>query len=94
VTHDPRQLELFSDGARAVAGAQRTRPAVLTEERLQARLDSARQRLREIAILRMMSWLPEETRQRLREAEAFEREQVRAHFRMLMQRVRPKRCKL
>jgi hypothetical protein len=78
----PRQLELFADGARAVAAAG-SKPHPLTEERLQAKLDGARQRVREIVILRMKSWLPEETWHGLREAEAFRREQVRVHHRVL-----------
>jgi hypothetical protein len=83
VTHNPRQLELFGDGARAVAGAQRQKPAPLTEDRLQAKLAGARRRLRQIVVLGLKSWLPEGTRQRLREAEAFSREQVRVHHGML-----------
>src|SRR5262249_14716406 len=50
-----RQLELFADGARAVAAAKRTKPPWPTEERLQARLDSARQRLRELVIFGLMT---------------------------------------
>jgi hypothetical protein len=34
---DPRQLELFSDGARAVAAAKRPKPPRPTEADLQAR---------------------------------------------------------
>jgi hypothetical protein len=43
----PRQLELFSDGARAIAAAKRPKPPRPTEADLQARLDAARQRLHE-----------------------------------------------
>jgi hypothetical protein len=39
--------------------------------------------LREIIVLSMKTWLPEETLKGLREAEAFRREQVRVHFRLL-----------
>jgi hypothetical protein len=66
---DPRQLELFSDGARAVAAAKRPKPPRPTEADLQARLDAARQRLHEIVILRMKTWIREETRRGLREAQ-------------------------
>jgi hypothetical protein len=83
-TRRPRQLELFSDGARAVATHQRAKPPP-TEADLQARLDAARMRLHEIVILGMKTSLPEETRQGLRQAETFRREQVRVHFRALEQ---------
>jgi hypothetical protein len=71
---DPRQLELFSDGAK------RPKPPRPTEADLQARLDAARQRLHEIVILRMKTWIREETRRGLREAEDWRRERVRFHF--------------
>jgi hypothetical protein len=83
---DPRQLEPFSDGARAVAVLAlprtefRPRP---TEADLRARLDAARQRLHEIVILRMKTWVAEETRRGLREAEDWRRERVRFHFEVL-----------
>jgi hypothetical protein len=80
---DPRQLELFSDGARAVAAARRPKPPRPTEADLQARLDAARQRLHEIVILRMKTWIREETRRGLREAEDWRRERVRFHFEVL-----------
>jgi hypothetical protein len=80
---DSRQLELFSDGARAVAAAKRPKPPKPTEADLQARLEAARQRLQEIVILRMKTWAPEETRRGLREAEAWRRERVRFHFEVL-----------
>jgi hypothetical protein len=63
-THDSRQLELFADGARAVAALGSSKPALPTEADLQARLDAARMRLHEIVILRMKTWLPEETLKR------------------------------
>jgi hypothetical protein len=78
----PRQLELFSDGARAVAAA-RMPPPRPTESELQAKLDAARFWLHEIVILGMKTWLPADTLNGLRQAEAFRREQVRMHFRML-----------
>jgi hypothetical protein len=81
--HDPRQLELFSDGARAVAAAKRPKPPRPTETDLQARLDAARQRLHEIVILRMKTWIREETRRGLREAEDWRRGEVRLHFHVL-----------
>jgi hypothetical protein len=80
---DHRQLELFSDGARAVAAARRPKPPRPTEADLQARLDAARQRLHEIVILRMKTWIREETRRGLREAEDWRRERVRFHFEVL-----------
>jgi hypothetical protein len=46
-------------------------------------IDAARMRLPEIVILRLKTWLSEETRNGFREAEAFRREQVRVHFRLL-----------
>jgi hypothetical protein len=75
---DPRQLELFSDGARAVAAAKRPKPPRPTEADLQARLDAARRRL-----LRMKTWIREETRRGLREAEEWRRGEVRLHFQVL-----------
>jgi hypothetical protein len=78
----PQQLELFADGARAVAAA-RPKPAPLTDERLQAKLDGARQRLHEIVILRMKTWLAEETRKELPAIEGSARGQVRVHHRIL-----------
>jgi hypothetical protein len=67
---NPRQLEFFSDGARAVAACKRPPRPRPIEADLQARLDAARQRLHEIVILRMKTWVAEETRRGLREAEA------------------------
>jgi hypothetical protein len=86
---DPRQLELFSDGAGAVAARRSSKPPPLTEADLQARLDGARMRLHEIVILRMKTWLPEETLKGLKWAEAFRREQVRVHHRVLACGSRP-----
>ena len=74
----PRQLELFSDGARAIAAAKRPKPPRPTEADLQARLDAARRRL-----LRMKTWIREETRRGLREAEEWRRGEVRLHFQVL-----------
>jgi hypothetical protein len=81
--HDPRQLELFSDGAQAVAARRPSKQALPTEADLQATLDAARMRLHEIVILRLKTWLPEETVKGLWEAEAFRREQVRMYFRIV-----------
>jgi hypothetical protein len=78
-----QQLELFSDGVRAVAAAKRPKPPKPTEADLQARLDAARMRLHEIVILRMKTWIREETRRGLREAEDWRRERVRFHFEVL-----------
>jgi hypothetical protein len=79
----PRQLELFSDGAKPLARRRPSKPALPSEAELQARLDAARMRLHEIVILRMMTWLSVETQKGLREAETIRREQVRMHFRIL-----------
>ena len=79
----PKQLELFSDSARAVAAAKRPPRPRPTEADLQARLDAARALLHEIVILEMKTWLPEETLKGLREAEAWRRERVRLHHRIL-----------
>jgi hypothetical protein len=49
----------------------------------QAKLDAARQSLHEIVILRMKTWIREETRQGLREADDWRRERVRFHFEVL-----------
>jgi hypothetical protein len=95
----PLQLELFRDGARAVAAsaAKRPKPAPATEQDLEAKLAAARQRLREIVILSMKTWVPEETRKGLGEAEAWRREMVRMHHKVLErfraeQRRRSDRC--
>jgi hypothetical protein len=40
-------------------------------------------RVREIVLLRMKFWLPQETRDGLREAEDWRRERVRFHYRIL-----------
>jgi hypothetical protein len=82
--NDCRQLELFSDGARAVAAThQPPESPPPTEADLQAKLDAARARLHEIVILGMKTWLPEETRKGLRDAEARRRREVRLHFQVL-----------
>jgi hypothetical protein len=47
------------------------------------KFDAASQRLHEIVILRMKTWIPEETRRGLREAEDWRRERVRFHFEVL-----------
>jgi hypothetical protein len=51
--------------------------------RFQPLSSAARQRLHEIVILRMKTWLPAETLNRLREAEAWRRGEVRLHFKLL-----------
>jgi len=74
--HDPRQLELFSDVARAVASrprSKRSKPPRPTDAELQAKLDAARARLHEIVILRMKTWLPAVTLKRLEDAEQWRR---------------------
>jgi hypothetical protein len=76
-------LSSFHDGARAVAAAKRPKPPRPTEADLQARLDAARMRLREIVILRMKTWVSEETRRGLGEAEEWRRGEVRLHFQVL-----------
>ncbi len=81
--NNPRQLELFSDGARAIAARRRSKTDRPTEAELRAKLAAARQRLHEVVILRMKTWLPEETLEGLQWAEAFRREQVRMRFRLL-----------
>jgi hypothetical protein len=81
--YKPRQLELFTDGARAVAAPKRPKPPRPAEADLLAKLDGARMRLHEIVILRMKTWLPEETRKALREAEGWRRGEVWLHFRIL-----------
>jgi hypothetical protein len=79
----PLQFELFSDGARAVAAAKRPKPTPATEEYLEAKLAAARQRLREIVVLSLKTWVPEESRKKLQEAEAWRREMVRMHHKVL-----------
>jgi hypothetical protein len=78
--NDPRQLELFSDGARDVAAGPRRRPPQPTEAELQAKLDGARRRLDEIVILGMKARLPAGTLNGLREAEGGRSREVRLHF--------------
>jgi hypothetical protein len=82
-TRRPRQLELFSDDARAVAAPGSSKPAPPNEAGLQAKLDAARMRIHEIVVLRMKTWLPEETLKGLCEVEVIRREQVRMHFQIL-----------
>jgi hypothetical protein len=84
--NDHRQLELFTDGARAVAVLGITRAEFRprpTEADLKAKLDAARMRLHEIVILGMKTWLPPEMLKGLRQAEAWRRKEVRFHFRVL-----------
>jgi hypothetical protein len=80
----PLQLELFRDGARAIAAAtKRPKPTPATEQDLEAKLAAARQRLREIVVLSLKTWVPEESRKGLGEAEAWRREMVRMHHKVL-----------
>jgi hypothetical protein len=77
--HKPRQLELFTDGARAVAALQRPKPPWSAEADLLAKLHGARIRLREIVILSMKTWIPAETLlERFREEQRRRREE--RHF--------------
>jgi hypothetical protein len=92
-TRDPRQLELFADGARSIASRPRRKPQKPTETDLQARLDAARARLHEIVIFQMKTWLPAVTRQRLEDAEQWRRREVRMHFNML-KRCREEQCRM
>jgi hypothetical protein len=51
MNRDPRQLELFADGARAIAAGKRPpQPPKATEADIQSRLDAARMRLRELVV--------------------------------------------
>jgi hypothetical protein len=80
----PLQLELFRDGARSVAAAKRPKPPPPDDEAgLQKRLDDARWRLKELVIFGLMTWLPEENRKGLADAEKFVRERVRLHYQVL-----------
>jgi hypothetical protein len=54
--------------ARAVAARKRPAPPRPTEADLQARLEAARKMLREIVLLRLKFWLPQETRDGLQGA--------------------------
>jgi hypothetical protein len=89
---DQRQLELFADSARAVASPPRRKPPQPTEAELQAKLDAARARLRELVVFGMKTWLPAATLHRLRDAEQWRRREVRMHFNML-ERLREERSR-
>jgi hypothetical protein len=82
-TCDPRQFELFADGARAIASPPRPKPRRPTEADLQAKLDAARARLRELVVFGMKTGLPSATLQRLQDAEQWRRREVQLHFNML-----------
>jgi hypothetical protein len=69
--------------ARAIVAATQAKTPRPTEADLQARLEAARMRLREIVVRRMKTWIREETRRGLREAEEWRRERVRFHFEVL-----------
>jgi hypothetical protein len=73
---DPRQLELFADGARTIAAVQRRRSPTLTEADLQAKLEAARMRLRELVVFGMKARLPAATLHRLRDAEQWRPREV------------------
>jgi hypothetical protein len=60
----------------AVASSKRPKPPKPTEADLQARLDAARMRVREIVMLRMKSWLSQEARDGLLDAEDWRRDRV------------------
>lgn len=70
MNHQDRQLELFSDGVRAIAARGREKPPELTEAKLEA-------------ILQMRTWFPADTLNELQGAGAFRREQARKHYRVL-----------
>jgi hypothetical protein len=53
---DQRQLDLFADGAQAIAAAKRPKPPQPTEADLQAKLDAARMRLLGLAVFGMKTW--------------------------------------
>ena len=82
-THAPGQLELFSDGARAIAAAKTVTRPLPDESRLQAKLDDARQRLRNLVIIGLRPGLSEEMRASVRKVESWTRAEVRVHFGML-----------
>jgi hypothetical protein len=66
-----QQLELFADGQRAIAA--RAKPSAPDEARLQAKLAATRQRVRSLTVLGMNPAVPEELREKVREAEQFTR---------------------
>ena len=76
-----QQLELFADGARAIAARAKPRPP--DQARLQAKLAAARLRVRSLIVLGMNPAVPEELREKVREAERWTREQVRVLHEML-----------
>jgi hypothetical protein len=82
VMNVPRQLELFADGARAVAVAAQRPMLQRTEADLQAKLDTARARLHEIVVLGTKTWLAVETLRGL-QAETWRRREVRLHIQVL-----------
>jgi hypothetical protein len=70
INPSPRQLDLFTDGAWAAAAAKRPKPPRPTEADLRGKLDGARQGLRQIVVLGLKSWLPEQTRRSWRRSRA------------------------
>jgi hypothetical protein len=80
---NPRQLELFSGGARAVSAAKRPKPDAPDEVHLQAKLDCARRRLRHVIVFGLRPWLSEDTLAKVRYVESCFRAEIRVHFRIL-----------
>jgi hypothetical protein len=79
----PQQLELFTDGARAIAAAKRVTRPLPDELGLQAKLDDARQRLRNLVIIGLRPGLSEEMRASVRKVESWTRAELKVHFRLL-----------
>jgi hypothetical protein len=79
----PQQLELFTDGARAIAAAKTVTRPLPDESRFQAKLDDARQRLRNLVIIGLRPGLSEEMRASVRKVESWTRSELKVHFRML-----------
>jgi hypothetical protein len=86
---DGARVHARSPPARALRrrGASRRRGQAATtrlaETDVQARLDAARMRLRELVVFGMRTWLSSEALKRLRDAEEWRRGEVRLHFQVL-----------
>jgi hypothetical protein len=78
-------LDTPSESTPTIARAKypRPQPPKPTEADLQAELDVARARLRELVVFGMKAWLPAPTLHRLRDAEQWRRREIKMHFRML-----------
>jgi hypothetical protein len=76
----PSSLTAFADQYRLI---ERQMKDHLHSGRPPARLDAARMRLHEIVILRMKTWLPAETLERLRQAEGWRRGEVRVRHHIM-----------